>query len=241
MLKLSQEVLNRRVWNQPIYKSHIRDFMLGQTKDYISKDKNVIDIGAAVGMYSFFFSQCGKHVYSFEAVPPVFKQLQITCEKTDNISAYNLAVSNHSGRSSFFVDDKRLSNSSFQNLVDGQEIEVDVVTVDSMDFKNVGFIKIDTEGTEFEVIEGAKQTIERDRPNCMVEVYGKFAKYPPEEIFSFFFDRDYFCFYNSKGSGLVKVDNKEKASTLAVDENMINVHDGDFLFIDKENGCISSK
>jgi hypothetical protein len=35
---------------------------------YLSKDKNVIDVGAATGMYSSFFAQ-HKRSLSFEAVP----------------------------------------------------------------------------------------------------------------------------------------------------------------------------
>ena len=47
---------------------------------------------------------------------------------------------------SFYVDDKRLSNSSFQNLVEGQKIEVETVTIDSLKLVDVDFIKVDVEG-----------------------------------------------------------------------------------------------
>ena len=233
MLDLSEKVLQKRVWNQKVYESHVKNFMLGQTKEYLGKEKNTVDVGGAVGMYSFFFSQYSKHVHSFEAVPPVYKQLKANSKKAKNITTYNKAVSDHSGEASFFVDDKRLSNSSFQNLVNGQEIKVNVVSIDDMGFENVGFIKIDTEGTELEVVRGAMRTIERDRPNCMVEVYGEFSKYPPKDIFSVFFNRNYECLYNNKGEGLVKVDDINLAADIASDASMINVHDGDFLFVAK--------
>ena len=62
----------------------------------------------------------------------------------------------------FYVDNKRLSNSSFQNLVDGYPIPVEVSTLDNQhrSANNICFIKIDTEGTELDVLNGAKYVIE---------------------------------------------------------------------------------
>ena len=231
MLKIPSQVLQKRVWNQQVYDKHTNEFILGQLRPYLDKNKIAIDVGAAVGMYAYFVSQHTKHVHAIEAVPPVFAQLLKTCEKADNITAYNSAVSNFVGESCFYVDDKRLSNSSFQDLVGGQKIEVDVITIDSLDLKDVGFIKIDTEGTEFDVVEGGRKTIERDLPICMIEVYCKFSKHPPERIFNYFFNLGYKIFYNIKQKGLIQLENPQSATKIALDESMIDVHDGDFLFV----------
>jgi hypothetical protein len=53
-LNLSENVLQKRVFKQQILDLHIKEFMLGQTKNYLSKDKNAIDVGAATGMYTSF-------------------------------------------------------------------------------------------------------------------------------------------------------------------------------------------
>ena len=174
MLNIPQGVLNRRVFNQSIYNQHVASFMLGQTRPYISKDKDVIDVGAAVGMYSFFWSQFARHVHSFEAVPPVYEQLKLVEQRCKNVTAYNKAVGKENGQADFYVDDKRLSNSSFRDLVGGQKITVDVVTLDSMNFDNVGFIKVDVEGEELAVLSGAYQLITSQRPAIMCEIYPKF-------------------------------------------------------------------
>jgi len=230
-LQLSQNTLQNRVFKQKILDLHIKDFMLGQTKKYLSKEKNTLDIGAATGMYSSFFAENSKHVYSFEAVPPVYQQLEKIKQRYDNVTTYNKAVCNFNGESDFYVDDKRLSNSGFQNLVNGQKIVVDTVTVDSMNFDNIGFIKVDVEGNELDVLNGAVDTLNENRPVCMVEVYAKFNKYPVETTFEFFFDNDYDCFYNYKARGLKKVNNM----TEALESTKIpEITDGDFLFVPKE-------
>jgi len=226
-LNLTENVLKKRVFKQHILDLHIKEFMLGQTKMYLSKDKNVIDVGAATGMYSSFFAQHSKEVYAFEAVPPVYKQLELVGQRIKNINCYNLAVSDFDGKSEFYVDDKRLSNSSFQNLVNGQKIEVETIKLDNFKLNNIGFMKIDVEGVELDVLNGAVDIIKEYKPTCMVEVYDKFNKYPVETTFDFFFSRNYKCYYNERAKGLKQVNNMNEALEA---QKIPQITDGDFLF-----------
>ena len=224
---LSDSVLRKRVFKQHILDILLKDFMLGQTTPYLNKFKNTIDVGAATGMYASHFAEHSKNVICFEAVPPVYEQLEKIKQKHNNVITHNLAVADFEGVSGFYVDDKRLSNSGFQNLVDGQKIEVDTVTIDSLKLVDIGFIKIDVEGVELDVLYGASDTIDEYKPTCMVEVYEKFNKYPVETTFDFFFNRGYRCFYNHKGQGLKPVRNiQEGIEATKIQE----ITDGDFLF-----------
>ena len=49
---LSKEVLQRRVFNPYYYDLHVKEFMLGQTKEHLDPKGTVLDIGAAVGQYN---------------------------------------------------------------------------------------------------------------------------------------------------------------------------------------------
>lgn len=69
-------------------------------------------------------------------------------------------------------------------------------TIDSFNFEDVDVIKIDVEGSELFVIDGAVQTIDKYRPSVQVEIvedqcarYG----YKPQDLFDFFKQRDYTC------------------------------------------------
>ncbi len=230
-MQLSQEVLDRRVFNQSIYELHSKEFMLGQTAQFIDPMKNVIDIGAAVGMYTTFWAQKAARVHSYEAVPDVYKQLEKVKEKFENVSTYNLAVGDKAGTATFYVDDKRLSNSGFTDLVGGQPIEVPVTTIDDQNIPNVCFIKVDVEGHELAVLNGGRQTIERDRPVCMVEIYPKFNQGPVSDTFDWFYGMDYDAFYNIRGVGLQGLNGTIDGVNIASDEAMIQQHDGDFLFV----------
>ena len=44
-LKLSDNVLSKRVFKQQILDLHLKDFMIGQTTPYLNKFKNTLDIG----------------------------------------------------------------------------------------------------------------------------------------------------------------------------------------------------
>lgn len=233
-MQLSQEVLDRRVFNQNIYELHSRDFMLGQTARFVDPMKTAMDIGAAVGMYTTFWAQKAARVHSFEAVPAVYKQLEKVKERFDNVSTYQLAVGEEVGFTTFYVDDKRLSNSGFTDLVGGQPIEVPVTTIDAQNLTDVGFIKVDVEGHELAVLNGGRQTIERDRPVCMVEVYPKFNNGPVSDTFDWFFDRSYKAFYNIRGVGLQELSGTTHGVNVASDEDLIAKHDGDFLFVPGE-------
>ena len=224
---LNDSVLNKRVFKQHILDLHLKDFMLGQTTPYLNTFKNTIDVGAATGMYASHFAKHSKNVICFEAVKPVYIQLEKIKQKYNNVTTHNFAVSDFEGVSDFYVDDKRLSNSSFQNLVEGQKIEVETVTIDGMKFVDIGFIKIDVEGVELDVLNGASQTIDEYKPTCMVEIYAKFNKYPVETSFEFFFARDYRCFYNHKGQGLKPVRTIEEGIEAT---KIPEITDGDFLF-----------
>jgi hypothetical protein len=49
-------------------------------------------------------------------------------------------------------------------------VSVETRRLDAMDIGPVGFIKIDVEGHEQEVLEGASATLERDQPSLLIEV-----------------------------------------------------------------------
>ena len=226
-MKLSDNVLKKRVFKQHILDLHLKDFMLGQTTPYLNKFKNTIDVGAATGMYASHFAQHSKNVICFEAVPPVYEQLEKIKQKHNNVITHNLAVADFEGVSGFYVDDKRLSNSSFQNLVNGQKIEVDTIKLDNFKLDNIGFMKIDVEGVELDVLNGATEIIKEYKPTCMVEVYDKFNKYPVETTFDFFFSRNYKCFYNERAKGLKQVKDLNEALEA---QKIPQITDGDFLF-----------
>lgn len=231
-LNLSEEVLRRRVYNEAVNQKLQKNTILSALEPYCDKDKWAIDVGAATGYITNFLAPRFKKVVAFEAVEPVYHQLQKMEQKHSNVTAIHAAVSAHNAEmATIYVDDKRLSNSGFRNLVGGPATLVTALRLDSLFTEDnpIGFIKIDVEGTEFDVILGAREIIESQLPALMVEIYKPFSALPVSTIFAFLMERGYKAHYYQHGVGLVGVPTVADG-VLAV-ENLHHIHDGDFLFV----------
>ena len=56
-----------------------------------------------------------------------------------------------------------------------ETIRVPLRTLDSYNLSNIGFIKIDVEGHELDVLRGAEVTLRRDQPNLLIEIENRHA------------------------------------------------------------------
>jgi FkbM family methyltransferase len=97
----------------------------------------------------------------------------------------------HGGHNHVVLDSDNVKLRPSQNLV-----PVQARTLDSYNFEDVDAIKIDVEGSELLVMQGAKDTIDRCRPSVQVEIVPKQCKlfgYDPQDLYDFFADQDYVC------------------------------------------------
>jgi FkbM family methyltransferase len=62
------------------------------------------------------------------------------------------------------------------NLPGGETIDVPVRKLDSINLPKVGVIKIDTEGYEMPILQGAKETIVKYKPALIIEVHKQTGK-----------------------------------------------------------------
>jgi len=78
--------------------------------------------------------------------------------------------------------------------VEYEQVPIRIETLDSYNFEHVDIIKIDVEGFEYDVMLGAKDTVDRCRPVVQVEmVYGQPHRFghTVHEILEYFESRDY--------------------------------------------------
>jgi len=103
-------------------------------------------------------------VFAFEP-----NRLQFECLKQNCPTAlcYQKALGAAEGKAKLFPDDKNIGASWLDPMMDG---EIEVVTLDSYDFRRLNLLKIDVEGMELDVIRGATATIKRCRPILFLEL-----------------------------------------------------------------------
>lgn len=136
----------------------------------------VLDVGANVGQYATELRQLGYRgkIVSFEPMPSAFERLSQTSKRDPLWRVENLALGAESGRlplsinanspsSSFLTVDPQVSVGTVDLSVVGT-VEVPIATLDSVftsvtEHCNKVFLKIDTQGFERQVIEGANESL----------------------------------------------------------------------------------
>ena len=144
----------------------------------------VIDIGSNIGYYAFLEALAvGSKglVVAVEPQPHVFKALLagVKLNGLGNILPLRLAISRRHGNVRMVIS--RFSNWSrvlegndpapdFHAIHEVEGVSVDDL-VDSLGLKRVDLIRMDVEGYETEVLEGAWRTLERFRPRICLELH----------------------------------------------------------------------
>jgi FkbM family methyltransferase len=140
-----------------------------------------IDAGAHTGGLARLIKKATPNStgYAFEPIPNIFKIIE---QRIPSISVNQIALSNFCGESSFeyLVDDP--ANSSLfhrPERIKNKIVKEIVVSVQRIDCffqdmnHSVRFMKIDTEGNEYNILEGSKDLVLTDRPIIVFESTNK--------------------------------------------------------------------
>ena len=143
-------------------------------KQFTNEDSIALDIGANLGSHTVGMSLLCGEVYAFEPQKKIFNLLKKTIEynSLDNVKLYNNVVSNHNDE----VDFKNTGcgkggEMKYRQLLKGEITKERCLTIDSLNLPVCDIIKIDVEGGEFNVLEGAIETIYRCKPVIILETW----------------------------------------------------------------------
>ena len=153
--------------------------------DMLSKNDNVLDIGANIGITTVPIAQkCSKGlVYAFEPMPSNLKALKKIVQhyKLNNVIVYENALGDETGSIQMVLP--VLNNNKMQGLSHvveengADEGEIFIVPVERLDdmgnlFKNkISAIKIDVEGFEYEVLKGGTKLLQLHKPVIYCELW----------------------------------------------------------------------
>lgn len=175
-------------------------------KNIIKAESTVIDAGANQGIYSYFISKFCKNIQIFEPNSECFNLLKSWANSHENIIVYNEALSNEDRLASLLIpiDQHGVEHDSSasienNNFSQTREETVRLNKLDSFNFSEIDFIKIDVEGHEFPLLQGAYNTIKISKPCLLIEIEQRHNKKSIFEIFNFLEDLDYLCFYLDEG------------------------------------------
>ncbi len=127
---------------------------------YIKRWRNCIDIGSNVGMWTRELATKFKKVYCFEPNPN-FNECFRKNITENNVELFEFGLSNKEHTASQEFNSTQMTNTPGN---------VKCRTLDSFNLDNIDFIKIDVDGFEVEVLEGAIDTITRNKPVINIEM-----------------------------------------------------------------------
>jgi FkbM family methyltransferase len=152
---------------------------------YVKPASTVIDAGAHIGVHTLSLAPLAGpegRVYAFEPQKKIYRELvhNLRLNGVGNVVPLRYAL----GRTAGVIEmSPTVSGNEGSTAVGRGGDKAELRSIDSFAFSNVSFIKIDVEGYEDEVLEGARLTIARHRPVIMIEIQGGYPfieRAPPE-------------------------------------------------------------
>ena len=162
------------------------------------KPKVCVDVGANVGSYAQALLEATQaKVYSFEPLSQPFKSLSAVGKLyPERLMAINHGVGAKDEVLIIHFSDEATAHASFSEEVKNvsyvrneKSQEIDVVSLDSYFTKypvdQIDFIKIDTEGFEYEVLQGAQLLISQYQPKLIQIEYNWHQLFKGQTLFAF--------------------------------------------------------
>lgn len=151
--------------------------MLKAMLEQISPNNLVLDVGANVGNHSLYLACVGGcTVEAFEPNHDLCLALRNSIEANDladRVRVNQVGVSSSPGYAYFdHMDESNLGAQSLQTS-DQKLSEVKLVRLDDQEWRQpVSMMKVDVEGMELDVLEGAILLLQRDKPVLYIEAHG---------------------------------------------------------------------
>jgi FkbM family methyltransferase len=187
-----------------------------------------VDIGANFGLYTRELARIAAVVHAFEPSNTMAGILRNTSAR--NVIVHEMALSDHSGEARLripktaggLIHSLASVEQSVGNAMGPHEsAKVPLAPLDSIVQADVAFVKIDVEGHELKVLEGARGILKQSRPIFLVEAEERHRPGATNSLFQFFSRNGYQGFF-LKGHDVLATDAFDAAS----------MQDDDSLFAD---------
>lgn len=151
------------------YQKEHRDGILSFLKKQGCEFNNCLDIGAHVGFWLKDLQDAFTMVYAFEPISDVRECLKKNVEK-DNYLLFDFGLGDKNEKVMVNYIPEETGNTYVSNQ--GNR-EIEIRRLDEIKLPKIDYIKIDAEGYEIKVLQGAEGLITRDEPYIHVEVKDK--------------------------------------------------------------------
>lgn len=141
----------------------------------LGKGRRILEVGANVGNHVVFYAKLmeAKKIYPFEPNPDSVRLLKANISANGLrpvVDSRGIGIGAGARFGKFSVSQADNNNLGAARLKSGGEIKVYPLDA-KMQGEKIDFMKVDVEGMEFDVLDGARKLIEANRPVLMIEVF----------------------------------------------------------------------
>jgi FkbM family methyltransferase len=194
-------------WREARYYGRYGEIELHLLEFLCRRDRDAIDVGANDGSYVHYMRRCARHVVAYEPMPHLAAALRAKFPARVQVEA--MALSDDHGTVELrmpLVDGipiegcSTISFDASATYAAYRSVEVPMARLDDVYKGDVGFIKIDVEGHEQAVLDGAVATIRRCMPRLLVGIYERLSPGGIERARSYFTEFGYRGFFIHNGN-----------------------------------------
>lgn len=156
---------------------------------FCNPQKLAVDVGANMGEYSYYMAGHARNVIAFEPNQDLWPHLRRLLGRRVRLESAALSASDGVADFRYVEDNTGVATIERSNtllmIAERERVKVRSVqtrTLDSYDLRDVSFIKIDVEGHEEEVVEGAAATLARERPVLLIESENRHKPGAPDRL-----------------------------------------------------------
>jgi len=167
---------DRRVEGRLTYQYHKYEIALGLCQQW----RTAVDVGAHVGLWSYWMARDFRVVEAFEPVADNCRCWLANMRPWSNAHLHDCALGAALGELTMCTPSESTAWTFVSPGLGPRSIERR--TLDSFQLVDVNLLKIDCEGYEIFVLEGARATLLRNRPVVIVEQKGGETRYGRQEV-----------------------------------------------------------
>lgn len=214
-----------------------------------SKQPVLIDVGANNGKTTIDFRKAfaNADIYAFEPNNKTFKMLESNCNGM-NIYCLNLALGEleeekflYSYKNNICSGHASLYRDVFNEIHKTDQLEkinIKIGTLDGFALKHnieyIDFLKIDTEGHEFSILQGAKRLLEKEKIGIIQFEFNEMNVISRVFLKDFFDFLSGYSFFRMKEMGLISLGKYNTINEIFKFQNVLAVHNSYLPILEKE-------
>lgn len=151
------------------YYSKIKNFDFPETiSGLLNQKRTVVQAGGHVGLYAKKYSGFFREVYTFEPESTNFFCLKYNTKNCTNVKSLQKCLGSENKWVSLDINTRNTGNHSI-SLSEKMDDQIECITLDSLNLREVDLIHLDVEGYEYYALIGAIETIKRNKPLIVLE------------------------------------------------------------------------